>query len=202
MEALLSHELKLFEEKLKGHHTKKFTYSLREYFAINDHLILQKMKKMLFPFLKSDNAACDPYSTELFIPCMALITLVVFNTFLAGIHGTFTPASFYSFFFRYSTSHFLLAASIKLIAWMLGHSLAFLDILSVVCHKFILIIIYRIMGLLPGGNMLSYYLIIVYMVFEARTLKYALCRHGYQRNKNKFIFGVVLIDTILAFWIV
>ncbi|KAI5151278.1 hypothetical protein ENBRE01_2023, partial [Enteropsectra breve] len=64
---------------------------IRKYFHINDEYIAKKLLLILCPFYKGGAAGVNIYKADLYIPLMAMISLILYNGFYLGIMRKFHP---------------------------------------------------------------------------------------------------------------
>ncbi|KAM0680416.1 Protein transport protein yif1 [Glugoides intestinalis] len=176
--------------------------AIRKYFEVTNTYIMQKLLLITVPFYYRDDADnFSLYRPDMYIPAMSLITLVLFKGMLLGLSNKFHPEILGITLTRIIIIHFGACMLYKAISYFLDISLDFKDILSFTGYRFFIVLQMKIIkSLFMIGRFFSLYFLVAYFFFLSRSLKGLLLPQNSSKTHMYFLFGVVLTDLVIAFF--
>lgn len=169
--------------------------ALRKYFNVTDSYIFSKILLVIAPFFYDENSL---YKPEMYIPSMSIITLVLFNGFLLGISNKFHPEILGLSFTRMTFVHIAVSCIYKAICYFFDVQINFLDLISFVGYKFLIILFVKIFKLLIFGRFLSLYFYVAYFFFLSRSLKGLIIHQNSPKTHLYLLFSIVGIDLVVS----
>ncbi|ORD99910.1 YIF1 [Hepatospora eriocheir] len=131
---------------------------IKEFFNINDSLVLDKLILICYPFYSSSEFL---YKQDLYIPIVSFMTFILLSSLDLGIKGLFKPEKLFVSSSRNITVILILVGLYKLLFYLLGFSIGVLDILCFCGYRFVPMCIIKLSSLIIYRYV--YYLIIVYL---------------------------------------
>lgn len=175
---------------------------IRSYFDINNNILINKICLMLCPFLHKESKydSTGLYAPDLYLPSMALITLVLFNGFILGIHNKFHPELLYLSFTRTIIIHCIVNLIYKLIGYVFDIHINYGDMLSYTGYRFFFVFIIRVMKLTLIGKILSVYIFVAFFFFFSRSIKGMFIRDSASKRSIYVLFFIVIAEVGIAFF--
>lgn len=143
-------------------------HMLRRYFAVDNHYVKIKMRKILFPFFDKQWTrvafdpqgpdmnvtyalpSCDENAPDLYLPCMTLITYVLLCALLYGTAGKFNPEVLPDVCTWCFGTQILEVVALRVGFYMMNAPVAILDLFSYTGYKYLGLCINMLAGLVLG----------------------------------------------------
>ena len=178
--------------------SKRFAF-LKVYFDVSNAYIKDKLIFVFYPF---NNTFEFLYKPDLYLPIMALLSVVMIKGLILGLENAFHPEKIFLMQTRAIAILLGLSVLYKGLSIILGASSSFFSILSLCGYKHVFLFVFKAFSLFKlkiFSFIVGSYLLFVYFLFFSRCLQFESQKMATDLGAGSRFFNIsiAVVDTII-----